>query len=53
MNEMRKKKREEQDEEQAVSVNITDVYESMAASLSLKTIVLQNKNTHKMSLKKN
>lgn len=31
-------------EEQAVSVNIMDVQEGISVSLSLKTIVLRNKN---------
>lgn len=47
------KKKEEQDKEQAVSVNITDVHEGISVSLSLKTIVLRNKNIkRKMTLKK-
>lgn len=34
----------EWEEEQAVSVNIMDVQEGISVSLSLKTIVLRNKN---------
>lgn len=40
----RKKTRIEWEEEQAVSVNIMDVQEGISVSLSLKTIVLRNKN---------